>query len=378
MDEPLKMATALAQGLGWVEPAYRGVIPPIYMSSVYERAPDGSYPGQHSYTRDQNPTFDQPEALLANLEGGEDAMLFSSGMTAATTILEALAAGAHVIAPQKMYFTFKMWMQRQQDLGRLSLTLVPNDRPDELERQVQPGKTKLVWLESPANPGGEILDLAKWATIAKAAGALVVADNTLATPVLCKPLSLGADLVMHSASKQLNGHGDVVAGAIVTKDHNEFWQSLKFERGYRGTILGPFEAWLLLRGMRTLALRVRASAANALEVARFLQDHPGVDKVMYPGLPEHPLHEVAKSQMNGFGFVVSFCLKDSDPEAISNLLARLKVFKNGSSLGGVESLIEERGKVEGGGDGLPRGLLRLSIGIEDPNDLVDDLRRGIL
>ena len=295
----VKPSTDAAQAMGWVEPAFNGVTPPIYMSSVYERDEYGNYPGKHSYSRDQNPSFDQTEALLARLEGAEGAMLFSSGMAAATSIFEVLAPNAHVIVPSRMYFAIKMWLKRLEAQERIRLTEADNGSLEDLEKALQNG-ADLLWIETPANPGGEIIDIKAWASAAKKAGAIVVADNTIATPILCQPISLGADLVMHSASKQLNGHGDLVAGALLCAKKDELWEKLQFERGYRGAVLGPMESWLLLRGMRTLHLRVKEAARNALEVASFLKDNTAVERVLYPGFTDHPDHDIAAKQMSGF------------------------------------------------------------------------------
>jgi cystathionine gamma-synthase len=370
-------ATLAAQALGWTDSAMHSIAPPIYPSASYERRSDGSYPGGHSYTRDQNPTYDQAEALLAELEGGARALLFASGMAAATTIFEVLEPGSHVIAPRSMYWTIRLWMQALASRGRIELDLVVNDDLDALHAALQPGKTQIVWVETPSNPLCAITDIAATAEIAHAAGARVVADGTLATPVLCRPLDLGADIVLHSATKQLNGHTDVLAGALIAAREDELWNQIHADRGYRGTVLGPFEAWLLLRGMRTVCLRVAASARAAQRVAEALDLHPRVAQVYYPGLPNHPGHATASRQMTGgFGAVVSFRLADG--EAAARAVAdRLQLFKQATSLGGVESLVEHRASIEGAGTEVPADLLRLSIGIEDAADLIDDLEEAI-
>ena len=247
--------TLAAQALGWVEPTTRSVVPAIYPSTLYERAPDGSYPGGHTYTRDQNPTYEQAEALLNRLEGGDGALLFGSGMAAATTVFETLDAGDHVVAPEQMYWTLQRWLEELAGRGRIALDLVPNGDLTALEAALRPGRTRIVWIETPANPGAAITDIAEVSEAAHVAGARVVADSTISTPVLCRPLEHGADLVVHSATKQLNGHADVLAGAVVTARRDAMWERLVHDRGYRGAVLGPFEAWLLLRGMRTLFLR---------------------------------------------------------------------------------------------------------------------------
>ncbi len=373
-ERPPSPATLAAQALAWPDPQHHGLVPPIFPSASYERAPDGSYPGGHSYSRDQNPTFDAPEALLARLEGGTQALLFASGMAAATAIFETLDRGAHVLIPRSMYWTIRGWLQALDSRGAIALGSYDNDDPDHLASQLRPGQTALVWVETPSNPLGHITDIEATVALAHRAGAKVVADGTTATPALCRPLSLGVDLVMHSATKQLNGHADVLAGAVVTADLSDpMWEAIRHERGYRGAVLGPFEAWLLLRGMRTLMLRVAAASRNAMQVACALAEHAGVVQVHYPGLPDHPGHAVAARQMTGgFGSLVSFRPTGGEARA-REVLNRLTVFRDATSLGGLESLVEHRARIEGADSPLPPDLLRLSMGIEDPEDLVADL-----
>ncbi len=369
--------TRAAQALGWVEGSVRALVPPIHPSVSYERGPDGGYPGGHSYTRDQNPTYDQVEALLADLEGGAAARLFASGMAAAATVFDCLEPGAHVLAPEQMYFTIRAWLQTLASRGRLDLDFVPNGDLDALKARVRPGSTALVWIETPSNPTCAVTDIAATAEIAHAAGALAVADGTSATPVLTRPLDLGCDLVVHSATKQLNGHSDVLAGAIVSARENALWERIGQERGSRGAVAGPFEAWLLLRGMRTLFLRVRASCDGASRVAAALDVHPAVAQVFYAGLPQHPGHAIAARQMDGgFGSFLSFRVAAGEAAA-REVANRLTVFKQATSLGSVESLVEHRASIEGADSPVPGDLLRLSIGIEHPDDLIGDLERAL-
>ena len=353
------------------------LVPSVIPSAPYERAPDGSYPGGHTYTRDQNPTYEQAEALLAALEGGVGAMLFSSGMAAATTVFETLESGAHVIAPRQMYWTLRRWLEQLSAAGRIALDFVPNGDLESLTATIRPGQTKIVWVETPSNPTCDITDIAASAEIAHAAGARLVVDGTVATPVLCRPLLLGADLVMHSATKQLNGHSDVLAGALVARTDDELWRQVGHDRSYRGAVLGPFEAWLLLRGMRTLFLRVPAAAGTAQRVAEMLAQHAGIVQVMYPGLLRHPGHAVAARQMRGgYGMMVSF--RPAGGEAVAKqIVGALRLFRNATSLGGVESLVEHRAPVEGPGTTVPDDLIRLSLGIEDADDLVSDLEQAL-
>ena len=370
-------STLAAQALGRVDPDTRAITPPIHTAVTYERAPDGSYPGGRTYTRDHNPTYDQPEALLARLEGGQSALLFSSGMAAATTVFETLAVGDHVIAPEQMYWSIRGWLQQLATRGRIELDLVPNGDQAALERALRPGRTQIVWVETPANPTCAITDIAATAQAAHAAGARLVADSTLSTPVLCRPIEHGADIVMHSATKQLNGHADVLAGALVTARQDEHWERIARDRGSRGAVLGPFEAWLLLRGMRTLFLRVSHSAASAQRIAERLVSYPAVVEVFYPGLRSHPDHAVAARQMTGgYGMLVSFRVTGGLEQA-REVASKLRLFKNATSLGGVESLVEHRAPVEGPGTPVPDDLLRLSIGIESVDDLLADLDQAL-
>ena len=372
-----KPATLTAQALGWTDLTTRAVVPPVMPSAPYERADDGTYPGGHTYTRDQNPTYDQVEALLTRLEGGVASLVFSSGMAAATTVFETLTPGDHVIAPQHMYWTIRLWLEELAERGRILLDFVTNGDLEDLRSKLRPGVTRIVWVETPSNPTCAVTDIAASADAAHAAGARVVVDGTVSTPVLCRPIELGADLVMHSATKQLNGHSDVLAGALVTATKDELWTRIAHDRANRGAVLGSFEAWLLLRGMRTLFLRVPAASENAQRVADALARHPAVVEVLYPGLPDHPGHDVAARQMSGgFGPMLSFRPKGGAPAAV-RVVSSLKLFRNATSLGGVESLVERRAPIEGSGTSVPDDLIRLSLGIEDADDLVADLERAL-
>ena len=370
-------STRAAQALGWTDAGTGALVPPIHPAVQYERTAAGTPTAGRVYTRDQNPTYEQAEALLASLEGGRAAMLFSSGMAAATTVFETLSIGDHVVAPQQMYWMLRRWLQDKAEQKRITLDLVPNGDMAALRAALRPGATKIVWAETPANPGGAVTDLAAAAAAAHGAGAGLVVDNTLPTPVLCRPLEHGADLIMHSATKQLNGHSDVLAGALVTAREDDLWTRCRRERAFRGAVLGPFESWLLLRGMRTICLRVAASARNALRIAEALDGHPAVSTVLYPGLPGHPGHDIAARQMDGgFGAVVSLRLKGG-PAAARQVVGALRLFHDATSLGGVESLAEPRGLVEGPGSPVPDDLVRLSIGIEAAGDLVADLEQAL-
>lgn len=363
-----------AQALGSIDESTGAVVAPIHVSSTFEREKDNSFRDGRSYARADNPTFRQPEAVLAALEGGADAMLFSSGMAAATVVFQALAPGDHVVAPKVMYWALRDWLARE---SRLDVTFVDLSDTGALADALRAGRTKLVWIETPANPLWDITDIAAAVDLAHRAGARLAIDSTVATPVFTRPLEFGADLVMHSATKYLNGHSDLVAGALVTPADDEPWRKLKQLRVQLGGIAGSFEAFLLLRGMRTLFPRVRFAAANAQELAERLTRHPKVARVLYPGLPEFPGHAIAARQMKGgFGAMLSIRAAGGE-EAALNAAGRLKVWKRATSLGGTESLVEHRASVEGPDTPCPRDLLRLSVGIEDVEDLYRDLDQAL-
>ena len=338
-DKNTKPETIAAQGLGWIDETTRAVSPPIHLSSTFIRDPDNQFRSGREYARSDNPTYDQPEAVLAALENGKDAMLFASGMAAATACFLALKPGDHVVVPKVMYWGLRLWLF---DFARSwGLDVEDIDMSDfaAVKAAMRPGKTKLVWIESPGNPMWNITDIAAVTEIAKKAGAKAVADSTVSTPVLTHPLDLGCDVVMHSATKYLNGHSDIVMGALVTKLEDEYWQRISTVRSKLGGIPGSFEAWLLLRGMRTLYPRVRAACANAQKVAEHFAKHPRIIQVLYPGLKNHPGHAIAAKQMNGgFGGMLSIRIKGGEEAAIATA-ARVKIWKRATSLGGTESLI---------------------------------------
>jgi cystathionine gamma-synthase len=371
------LETLTVHGLGRVAEPYRDIVPPIHLASTFERAADGSYPGGRLYARDGSPAYIEAEEVLRQLEGGAQALLFASGHAAATAVLQALDAGERVVAPRSMYWGLRKWLLDLAEHGHIQLAFYDNTDIDGLRAQLAAAPTRLLWIETPANPTWEVTDIRAAVALARAQGAMTVVDSTVATPVLCQPLALGADIVMHSATKYLNGHSDVVAGALVTREDSPLWQRIRVMRNLGGGILGPFEVWLLLRGMRTLHLRVRAACANALRLATELEIHPAIAQVLYPGLPSHPDHAVAAAQMRGgFGGMLSIRLKDGEAKA-RDVAARVQVFKRATSLGSVESLIEHRASVEGEGSRCPPDLLRLSVGIEPADDLLADLVQAL-
>jgi cystathionine gamma-synthase len=373
----LSPETLAAQALGDVDPVYGALVPPIHLSTTYERGPDGAYRSGRAYTRADNPTYDHAEQLLATLEAGAGCALFASGNAAATAVFQSLLPGDHVLVARVLYWGIRKWLAEFAVSWGLDVEFVDTADPAAVAAAIRPGRTRLLWLETPANPTWEITDLAAVVKIAHAADVRVAVDNTVATPVLTRPIELGADLVVHSATKYLNGHSDVLAGAVVTARRDPFWERIRSWRRNAGGVVGAFEAWLLQRGMRTLFLRVRRSSETALTLAHHFDGHPTVTTVLYPGLPSHPGHAIAARQMTGgFGGMLSIRIAGGEEQAMA-VAAAVRIFKRATSLGGVESLIEARRSVEGPSSSVPADLLRLSIGLEAPEDLIADLEGAL-
>ncbi len=373
-----------AQALGWVDETTRAVVPPIHVSTTYLRDPDNQYRSGRVYSRADSPNYNQPEALLARLEKGAGALVFSSGMSAASACFLALTPGDHVIVSRVMYWSLRNWLMTFATHWGLKVELVDTDRIDAVKAAIRPGYTKLIWIETPANPLWIISDIAALSDLAYRAGARLAVDSTCATPVLTRPIELGADIVMHAATKYLNGHSDVIAGALVAARDDDYWQRIRTIRGQLGTVLGALESYLLLRGMRTLFPRVRTASANAQWLAERLAAHPGVEAVLYPGLPDFAGRAVAAKQMRGgFGAMLSVRIKPNadigvnGEQAAIAVAANATLWKRATSLGGVESLIEHRASVEGAGTPAPPDLLRLSVGIEAKEDLLADLEQAL-
>jgi cystathionine gamma-synthase len=372
-----KPRTIAAQALGLVEPTTKAVVPPLHMATTFVRDSDNQYRAGYAYGRPDNATTRHAEAVLAALEEAHEAALFGSGMAAATAIVLALPAASHIVASQVMYWAFRHWLATEAPRLGHRVDFVDSTDLATVAAAIKPGTTRLVYVETPGNPLWAISDIAAIAGIAHTAGALLAVDSTVATPVFTRPLRLGADLVMHSASKYLNGHSDVIAGAVAAARPGEAWERIKTMRTQFGAVIGPFEAWLLLRGLRTLDIRVRTQAATALLIATRLARHARVTHVLYPGLGEHPGHAVAARQMTGgFGAMLSIRVAGGEGAAIA-AAAKVQLWKRATSLGGVESLIEHRASVEGAHSPCPPDLLRLSVGLEDPDDLLDDLDQAL-
>jgi len=381
-DKKLQPASIAAQALGWIDEKTRAIAPPIHTSTTFIRDPDNQYRSGRIYARDQNPTFDQAEAVLTALERGHASLLFASGMAAATAVFQALAPGDHVLAPKVMYWSLRNWLMNFATHWGLQVELIDMSDPDTIRGALRPGTTRLVWIETPANPLWTTTDIALTCELAHAAGARVAVDSTVATPVLTRPLDLGADLVMHAATKYLNGHSDVIAGTLTTREESPLWLRIRSIRAQIGGVLGPFEAWLLTRGMRTLFPRVRTACAGAQAIAEHFEQHPCVEEVLYPGLPSFRGHAVAARQMHGgFGGMLSLRVRGArgggGREAAIATAAAVELWKRATSLGGVESLIEHRASIEGVGTPAPDDLLRLSVGIEDAGDLIADLEQAL-
>lgn len=377
MKTQLAPETIAAQAAGHVDELTGAVVPPIHLATTFVRDPDNQYRKGYIYSRPDNPVTRNVEEVLASLEGGVAAHVSGSGMAAATAAFLALERPAHVVAPNVMYWALKKWLADDAATFGIRTTFVDATNLDAIAAAVIPGETRMIWVETPANPLWGVTDLAGAARIAHAAGAILGVDSTAATPVLSRPLEHGADVVMHSATKYLNGHSDVLAGALIYPRKDAYFDRAARIRSTLGAIIGPFEASLLLRGLRTLHVRVRHQAASAMTIARHFAKEPRISDVLYPGLASHAGHEVAARQMTGgFGGMVSVRVKAGEAAAI-RAAANVKVWKRATSLGGVESLIEHRASIEGAGTPCPPDLLRLSVGLEATEDLIQDLEQAL-
>jgi cystathionine gamma-synthase len=369
----LKPRTLAAQALRRMEETTGGVVPPIHVATTYLRDQDNAYSKGYTYARPDNATVRHAEAVIAALEGAAGALLFASGMAAISAVFVGLPKGARVVASTVMYTGSRNFLDQEGPRLGLEVERVDTSELEALERAASAAPTTLVYVETPGNPLWTIVDIAAAARIARRAGALLVVDSTCATPILTRPLALGADIVVHAATKYLNGHSDVVAGALAFAREDDTMARIARVRQIFGGILSPFDAHQLTRGMRTLPLRVEAQSRTAMDLARRLTGHPLVARVYYPGLPDHPGHEVAARQMTGgFGGMMSLGVKGGERAAIATAAA-VRVWTRATSLGGVESLIEHRASMEGEGTPCPPNVLRLSVGLEDPDDLYDDL-----
>ncbi len=373
----MRPETIAAQAGGAIDAATGAVVPPIHVATTFVRDADNQYRRGYCYGRSDNATVRQVEDVLTDLEQGRATLMFASGMAAAATAFLALQRPAHIVAPTAMYWGLRQWLTEDAPGHGIEATFVDAGDPDALRAAIRPGRTRLVWIETPSNPLWTVTDIAEAAHIAHAAGALLAVDSTVPTPVLSQPIGLGADLVLHSATKYLNGHSDVIAGAIVFAESGTALERAARLRTMLGGILGSFEAALLLRGMRTLHVRVRHQCESAMAIATHFCNHPAIATVMYPGLKTHRGHAIAARQMHGgFGGMLSMRFKDGEAAAIASA-AGMKIWKRATSLGGVESLVEHRSSIEGAGSPCPADLLRFSVGLEDVGDLIADIEQSL-
>lgn len=372
----LSPATLLAHGGMPETEATGGLLPSPQFSTTFIREGDNSYRDGRIYARDDNPTFEPPERLICQLEGGFEARLFSSGMAAATSLFMALRPGDHVVAPRVMYWALRNWLRGQAKDWGLEVDFVDLSDLVALRAALIPGRTKVVWAETPANPTWTITDIAFASEAAHAAGALLAVDSTACTPLISRPIALGADFVMHACTKYLNGHDNAVSGVLVAATPSPMWDRIKSLRRSNGSIPGTFDSWLLLNGMRTLAVRLERACATATTITKELEAHPAIERVLYPGLASHPGHHIASEQMEMFGGMFSIVVRGGAEAAIA-AAGRMKIWRRATSFGGPESLVEHRRSIEGEDSPAPPGLLRMSTGLEDPKDLLDDLRQAL-
>ena len=373
--KPLRFETLAVHAGHDVDPSTGAVTQPIHLSTTFERAPDGSYPHGHVYARNGNPNRDGLEAALAALEGGAACAAFSSGLAAVTAVMQGLQPGDHVLAPSDIYHGTANVLKHLFAKWQVHASFVDMTSADAMSAALRPA-TRLVWIETPSNPLLRCVDIEAAAAIARRAGARAVADNTFASPALQNPLALGCDLVVHATTKYLGGRSDVLGGAVVARENDAAFAELRNAQVYGGAVPSPFDCWLVMRSLPTLAARMQAHCANARRVAAFLHTHPNVSAVHYPGLEESPFHALARRQMRDFGGMLSFEVKGG-MEAAMAVAAAVEIFTRATSLGGVESLIEHRASIEGPESRTPEGLLRASIGLEHADDLIDDLAQAL-
>lgn len=350
------------------------VVQPISLSTTFFRDDTGGYPGGHMYSRVSNPNRDGLEKVMAALEKGIEACAFSSGNTAGMSVFQALAPGSHIIAPDDMYWGFKKQLQ-SIFAGIIEIDFIDLTNPGLIEGYLK-SNTVMIWVETPSNPLLKITDIAAVAAIAKKYQLILACDSTFASPCFQNPILQGADLVMHSSTKYIGGHSDVLGGVLVTAQKNDLWDKIRNIQQVGGAVPSPFDCYLLLRSIKTLSYRMKGHAENAMALAKYLECHPEVEAVYYPGLPSHPQHDIAKKQMSGFGGMLSVLIK-GDAAAAKKVVNKVKLFAQATSLGGVESLIEHRASVEGPQSKTPQNLIRVSVGLEHVADLIADFEQAL-
>ncbi|MCZ4273536.1 trans-sulfuration enzyme family protein [Maritalea porphyrae] len=373
------VTTRMVQANGAIDPQTGGVVPPIQSSTTFARNSDYSQISpNHLYARDDDDLVRLGEDILAKAENADAGLLFPSGMAAIAAVMRTVPNNGTIILQSQIYWGTTKWVRDFCARREINLHEIECSDMDVLAKTIGTAKPDLVFVETPSNPWLRVTDIAQAAALSHEVGAKLVVDSTAASPVLSNPLAFGADIVMHSATKSINGHSDVLAGFLATNDaQSEIWQAIAMDRHDAGAVLGSFEAWLLIRGMRTLPLRMERMCENTMAVATFLQNHPKVEAVLYPGLTSHEKHELATKQMpNGYGSLLSFQVKGDAKTALA-VCAKLETFKRATSLGGVESLVEHRHSIEGDATGVPENLIRLSVGIEHIQDLIGDLNEAL-
>jgi cystathionine gamma-synthase len=370
----MKIETIAIHAGNSIDEHTKAAIQPITLSTTFERGEDGDYPGGYVYSRADNPNRKSLENVIGQLEGAESAAAFSSGNAAGAAVFQALGLGVHIIAPDDMYHGLRNQLL-QVFHGIIEVDFIDLSNLESVKNAIR-HNTKLIWIETPSNPLLKICDIQAIVKIAKDNGVMVVCDNTFSTPMLQRPLELGCDLVMHSTTKYLGGHSDVIGGALATLKDDDFWKKIRNVQVLSGAVPAPFDCYMTVRGIKTLPYRMRAHTENAMQIANFLNAHPGVEKVYYPGLTDHKGHEIAKKQMSSFGGMLSFLVKGGSDEA-RKLVNSVEIFTQATSLGGVESLIEHRASVEGPETKTPQNLIRVSVGLENPSDLIDDLKHAL-
>ncbi|MFA4868478.1 MAG: aminotransferase class I/II-fold pyridoxal phosphate-dependent enzyme [Pedobacter sp.] len=352
----------------------KDVTPPINLSTTFLRNEEGGYSGGHMYSRLSNPNRSALEKIITELEKGADACALSSGNTAGMTVFQALKPGSHIIAPDDMYWGFKKQLLTIF-ADTLSIDFIDLNNFEEIKRHIKEN-TVMIWTETPSNPLLKITDISTISAICKENGLIMACDSTFASPSLQNPILLGADIVMHSSTKYIGGHSDVLGGILITAEKNELWDKIRNIQEVGGAVPSPFDCYLLVRSIKTLAYRMRGHCENGMALALYLQNHPAIEAVYYPGLSSHPGHEIAKKQMNGFGGMLSILVKGGSDEA-RRVVNRVKLFTQATSLGGVESLIEHRASIEGPTSTTPPNLIRISAGLEHIDDLIADIEQAL-
>jgi cystathionine gamma-synthase len=370
----MKTETIAIHGGNIIESATGDVTQPLSLSTTFIRDENGQYPGGHMYSRVSNPNRSSLEKLLAELDQGAEACAFSSGNAAGMSVFQALKPGSHIIAPDDMYWGFKKQLQ-SIFADSLIIDFVDLTQLDQVESYIRPN-TVMIWIETPSNPLLKVTDIQAISAITRKHGIVLACDSTFASPCLQNPIALGADIVMHSTTKYIGGHSDVIGGALITAKKDELWEKIRNVQQIGGAVPSPFDCFLLVRSIKTLPYRMRAHCSNGMALASFLESHPKVEAVYYPGLPSHPQHEIARSQMSDFGGMLSILVKGSLEEA-KKVVNSVKLFAQATSLGGIESLIEHRYSVEGPDTKTPKNLIRISVGLENIDDLIADFDQAL-